>query len=258
METRHHYGKTVHILDHPVLLTLLSKLGHPGTGHPELPELLRSVYRILAAEAIAREFPVEAKAAVPTRMRKLTPHGVYRGPRLAQKTKVVVASIARAGIIPGDVCFELCNTLLDPSGVRLDHVTMARKTDGRGRVVGSHLGASKIGGRLEGRILLVPDPMGATGSTLIELLDFYAKDFGRPAKTIALPMIATPEFLASLARRHPKTVVYAARLDRGLSSKKALAAEPGRHWREERGLNEHQYIVPGAGGMGEILTNSWV
>ena len=27
---------------------------------------------------------------------------------------------------------------------------------------------------------------------------------------------------------------------------------------EEKGLNDHQYIVPGAGGLGELLNNSFV
>ena len=31
----------------------------------------------------------------------------------------------------------------------------------------------------------------------------------------------------------------------------------GTHWERERGLNEQGYIVPGAGGMGEVLNNSW-
>jgi hypothetical protein len=37
-----------------------------------------------------------------------------------------------------------------------------------------------------------------------------------------------------------------------------LATVPGTHWAEEKGLDEHQYIVPGAGGVGEILNNAWV
>ncbi|MGH7280580.1 MAG: uracil phosphoribosyltransferase, partial [Polyangiaceae bacterium] len=37
-----------------------------------------------------------------------------------------------------------------------------------------------------------------------------------------------------------------------------LATVPGTRWEEERGLDEHQYIVPGAGGVGEILNNAWV
>ena len=39
---------------------------------------------------------------------------------------------------------------------------------------------------------------------------------------------------------------------------KVLSTVPGTHWDEERGLDEHQYIVPGAGGVGEILNNAWV
>ena len=38
----------------------------------------------------------------------------------------------------------------------------------------------------------------------------------------------------------------------------ALRTEPGTHWDEERGLNDIQYIVPGAGGVGEILNNAWL
>jgi hypothetical protein len=53
-------------------------------------------------------------------------------------------------------------------------------------------------------------------------------------------------------------VIYALRLDRGLSSASVLSTVPGTHWDDERGLDEHQYIVPGAGGVGEILNNAWV
>ena len=45
--------------------------------------------------------------------------------------------------------------------------------------------------------------------------------------------------------------------DRGLSTPEALAERPGTLWAEERGLNESGYIVPGAGGLGEVLNNSW-
>jgi len=51
--------------------------------------------------------------------------------------------------------------------------------------------------------------------------------------------------------------VWTARLDRGLSSAEVLKQRPGTRWNEERGLNEHGYIVPGAGGLGELLNNSW-
>ena len=37
-----------------------------------------------------------------------------------------------------------------------------------------------------------------------------------------------------------------------------LATIPGERWDEESGLNDHHYIVPGAGGLGEIMNNSFV
>ena len=57
---------------------------------------------------------------------------------------------------------------------------------------------------------------------------------------------------------HPDVIIYALRLDRGLSPARVLKTEPGTHWDEERGLNNIQYIVPGAGGVGEILNNAWL
>ena len=46
--------------------------------------------------------------------------------------------------------------------------------------------------------------------------------------------------------------------DRGLSPEDVLATTPGECWGDERGLNERQYIVPGAGGLGEVINNSFV
>jgi hypothetical protein len=47
-------------------------------------------------------------------------------------------------------------------------------------------------------------------------------------------------------------------VDRGLSPSEVLNCEPGERWSEERGLNDKQYIVPGGGGFGEIMNNSWI
>ena len=69
---------------------------------------------------------------------------------------------------------------------------------------------------------------------------------------------------AVLERRswHPDPAEYehmknAYRLDRGLSAPDVLETLPGTRWDEERGLDAHSYIIPGAGGLGEVLNNSW-
>lgn len=53
-------------------------------------------------------------------------------------------------------------------------------------------------------------------------------------------------------------MIYTARLDRCLSPQDMPKAAPGLYAERERGLNDVQYVVPGAGGLGELLTNSWV
>jgi uracil phosphoribosyltransferase len=155
------------------------------------------------------------------------------------------------------VCFELLTAVLSEQCVRLDHLTMARQADADGHVTGVDLSGSKIGGRVDGAVMILPDPMGATGKTTVRALQHYSAEFGRPQKVIALPMIATPEYLRTVLEEFEDLVVYTARLDRGMSDSDVLATIPGTYWDREKGLDEKSYIVPGAGGMGEVINNSW-
>lgn len=256
-EVEHRYGPRVHILNHPFLLSLLARIGSSETKGPEVADLLRIVYTVMVAEVGAREFPVQT-ATVPTRMFARTPKGVFRGSLLSSEVSIVIACVIRAGMIPSQSCFELLSRVIDSDRIRIDTLSMARVTDASGRVTGVSLDGSKIGGSVEGSILLVPDPMGATGGTVVKALSHYRAHHGVPEKVIAMPMIATPEYMARVLQEVEGSVIYTARLDRGLSSAEVLATPPGERWSEERGLDEHQYIVPGAGGIGEVLNHSWV
>lgn len=256
-EVEHYYGERVHILQNPFLLSVLARLGAPETKGPEVAELVRIVYSAMLIQMAARELPIQS-AAVPTRMFARTPQGVYRGPMLSREASVVIACVVRAGMIPSQTCFELLARVLDPDRIRIDTLSMARVTDAQGRVTGVSLDGSKIGGSVQDSVLLVPDPMGATGGTVVKALAHYRERYGTPEKVVAMPMIATPEYIARVLKEVEGAVVYTARLDRGLSPADVLGAPPGRRWAEERGLDEHQYIVPGAGGLGEVLNHSWV
>jgi uracil phosphoribosyltransferase len=256
-EIAHGYGDRVHVLDNVHLLTLLARLGGVEVRHPEMIGLLRTIYRAMLVLVAGRELP-SVDAAIPSRMAELHPaEGVYRGPIVDFATEVVVVDVIRAGIVPSQVCFEMLMSLLPDENVRLDHLTMSRISDDEGHVTGVDLSGSKIGGRVDGSILLLPDPMGATGATTIRAVRHYLDHWGRPSRIVAMPMIATPEYLRAVTRELEDVVVYTARLDRGLSRPEVLATPPGTHWDREVGLNESGYIVPGAGGMGEVLNNSW-
>ena len=254
----HRYGPDVHLIDDPVAWTLLARLCARETAQPEVGRLVRTLYEMMCRTVFAEVLP-RTRIAVPTRMVATAPEAVYRGAAIEANTKVVTVGIARAGTVPSQICYEQLNELLDPALVRQDHLFMSRTTDEAGRVTGTAWHDAKIGRDVEGRIVILPDPMGATGSSLSSAITHYTTALdGVPSKIVAMHLIVTPESLRTITRAHPGVQVYAFRLDRGLSRPDVLATEPGTRWDEERGLDDRQYIVPGAGGVGEIMNNAWV
>ena len=136
---------------------------------------------------------------------------------------------------------------------------MQRQTDSAGQVTGAEMSGSKVGGPVKGRIVLLPDPMGATGSSMCNAIRYYSERLdGEPAQIIAMHLIVTPEYIRQLTTTFPNTKIYAIRLDRGLSPDDVLQMTPGENWEAEKGLNAVQYIVPGGGGFGELMNNALV
>lgn len=257
-EIEHRYGSQVHILADPLALTMLGRVCEKGAVQPEVNRLVAELYRVLLHDAVAAEFP-RRPTAVTTRMIDHTPRGVWRGEAIAPETPAVVVAVARAGLWPSQVCYDFLNQVLRPEGIRQDHLSLGRQVDKDGRVIGAALGSAKIGGPVDGAVILIPDPMGATGSTVSKVLAHYQEAVhGTARKVVALHLIVTPEYLRHVTKTHPEVVVYALRLDRGLSPQDVLQAVPGERWEEERGLNDHHYIVPGGGGLGEVMNNSYV
>jgi uracil phosphoribosyltransferase len=254
----HHYGPRVHLVANPFLLSQLAALCAKGTQQPEINRLVTVLYSDLIKTVINAEFP-RKPAAVPTRMIDSTPLGIYQGEVLDQEVRAVTVNIARAGTLPSQVTYDLLNICLSPSLVRQDHIIMSRMIDEEHKVVGSNIGGSKIGGDIDDAYVLFPDPMGATGGSLSTAIKTYKEKVpGVPRRFICVNLIVTPEYLKRITTDHPDAVVYAVRLDRGLSPPEVLDTRPGTHWDRERGLDDRQYIVPGGGGFGEIMNNAYV
>lgn len=255
-EIEHRYGKNIHLLDDPYLFTTLAQLCRPDCHQPLINQLLNTLYRELVKYVINHEFPLKEEP-LQTRMLAYHKEGEFKGLVVDPRTKVVCVNLARAGTVPSQICFDSFNYILQPQGVRQDHIAINRKVDANEQVVGTNLGGLKIGGEVADSYVVVPDPMGATGSTLKTAMEIYGK-LGKAKKFIAMHLVVTPEYLKALRDSYPELVVYAIRLDRGLSPAHVLSTPPGTHWEEERGLNQKQYIVPGAGGLGEVINNSYV
>ncbi len=257
-ELVHRYGANVHILTDPYHLALLASLSAADTVQPRINHLVSTLYRHMISTVVAREFPT-VTASIDTRMIEHTSKGVFCGEVTDPETQVVAVDVARAGMLPAQVCFDALNHVLRPDGVRQDHLIMNRVVNATGQVTGARIFGEKTGGEVDGRFVLFPDPMGATGSSLCKAISYYKEIAGgTPATCITMNLIVTPEFIQKVTRDHPDAILYAFRLDRGLSDPEVLRSLPGTYPDRERGLNDHDYIVPGAGGLGEVINNVFV
>ncbi|MEL6906820.1 MAG: uracil phosphoribosyltransferase [Planctomycetota bacterium] len=256
-ELEHRYGERVHVLDCPWTNAALARVSAPDCTYTELVAAVRAATVRLVTEAIAAELPTEVRAQT-TRMADSDPaRGVWRGRVPSAAPSIVVLDVIRGGMLPAQAAFDHLALVHPLERLRLDHLSMERIAGDDGRVSRVELCGAKVGGSTAGSIVLVPDPMGATGSTVVRAFEHLVEHHGRPAALVALPLIATPEFVTAVRDLDPCTRVWAGRLDRGASSAAALERLPGELPAEESGLDERDYILPGAGGLGELLNNSW-
>ena len=256
-EKEHKYGKTVHLISDPVLITLLARLCSKETIQPQINELASYLYTSLVKIVINCEFP-KKNVTIETRMHSVNKEGVYVGEIIVPDTKVVVVDLARAGMLPSLVSYNYLNTIMNPRNIRQDHIFINRETDTNEHVIGAKMSGCKIGGGVDDSIIIFPDPMGATGSSMSAAVSMYKNKIGGTyKKLIALHLIITPEYIKRMKQEYPDLQIYALRLDRGLSQKEIVDTIPGTFIDKEKGLNEKQYIVPGGGGFGEIMNNSF-
>lgn len=88
---------------------------------------------------------------------------------------------------------------------------------------------------LEGRALLVPDIMLATGSSLVAVYQNLAQRFGQPSEVIVSSVIAAEEGVKRVLHDIADARVYTAAIDPD--------------------LNDMGYIVPGLGDAGDLCYN---
>ncbi|MCU0328820.1 MAG: uracil phosphoribosyltransferase [Chitinophagales bacterium] len=88
---------------------------------------------------------------------------------------------------------------------------------------------------IEGKTLIILDPMIATGSSIIQAIDTFF-NIGKPKKIIVCGIIASKHGLEKLKERYQDIEIWVADID------------------EE--INDHGYIVPGLGDAGDLAFGS--
>ena len=259
-ELDHEYGRNVHVLAEPTLLTILSRLGDPKSSMYEKLNLVDRYYRILLNYIVHAEFELEVVRTETPMACSEGENGYYVGPAIASSNEVVLVSIIRGGAYPTERLKEALSFLTGRT-VRTDYLTMERVTDEQDAVIGVEVTGQKIPASVSGKIVILPDPMGATGGTMKYCYRLYTGviatekgiEIGRPRKLIAMHLATAPEYIREITKACPDLKIYTGRVDRGLSTTEVLDTKLGTR-EDEKGLNEKDYIVPGLGGVGEMLS----
>lgn len=202
----------VHVFDHPLIQHKLSIMRDKNTGAKEFRELLEEISMLMIYE-VTRDLPTEEVEVE-------TPIGACKTRMLSGK-KLGVVPILRAGLGMVDGV-----TRMIPAA-RIGHIGLYRDPQTLEPVEYY----CKLPVDSENRLLLVIDPMLATGGSASAAIDFIKKRGCNHIRLVNL--IAAPEGIARIQKDHPDVDIFVAGLD-------------------ER-LNEHGYIVPGLGDAGDRL-----
>ena len=202
----------VTIVDHPLVQHKLTLLRDKETSTRSFRALLREISVLLCYE-VTRDLPLEDVAIE-------TPVAAMTGKRLAGK-KLVFAPILRAGMGLLDGMLELV-----PSA-RVAHIGLYRDPKTLKAVEYYFKAPSDVAERL----VIVIDPMLATGHTAVAALDRMKENGVTDIRLVCL--LAAPEGIDVVRSHHPDVPIWTAAID-------------------ER-LNEQSYIGPGLGDAGDRL-----
>ena len=204
--------KGVTVVDHPLVKHKLTLMRDAERGTASFRRLLREIGMLLCYE-VTRDAPLEAVEIE-------TPLAKMMAPKLAGK-KLVFAPIMRAGLGLLDPMLELV-----PSA-RVAHIGLYRDPDSLMAVEYYFKAPSDLADRM----IIVIDPMLATGNSAVAAVDRLKERGGRDIRLLCL--LAAPEGVAHLQAQHPEVPIWTAAIDEK--------------------LDEHGYIVPGLGDAGDRM-----
>lgn len=203
---------TFKVIEHPLIMHKLTLMRNVNTGSKDFRELLNEISLLMGYE-LTRDLPLE-DVEIETPLVKMN------AKKISGK-KLAIVPILRAGMGMVDGMLELVPV------AKVGHIGLYRDPD-------THQPVEyycKLPQDIEERIVILLDPMLATGGSAVDAITMMKK---RGVKNIRfMCLVASPEGVAKVQKEHPDVNVFAAALDEK--------------------LNEHAYIIPGLGDAGDRL-----
>ena len=199
-------------LDHPLIEHKLAVLRDKNTGTKEFRELIEEIASVLCYEAM-RDAKLK-KTVIETPIEKYET-------RILDEDKYAFVPILRAGMGMLDGVIRMI------PNAKVGHIGMYRN-EKTFKPVNYYF---KVPKDIEKREVFILDPMLATGGSAIDTIDHLK---GKGVKKIKfLCIIAAPEGIEEINKKHPDVKIYCAHIDRE--------------------LNKNKYICPGLGDAGDRI-----
>ncbi|WP_262836322.1 uracil phosphoribosyltransferase [Undibacterium sp. Jales W-56] len=197
---------------HPLMQHKLTLMRSKDTTTDNFRRLLREISQMLAYE-VTRDLPLESVTIE-------TPMATIEAPTISGK-KLCVISVLRAGNGILDGMLDLLPAArVGHIGLYRDPVTL--------QPVEYYF---KVPEDIADRLVIVVDPMLATGNSAVAAIDRIKKSGATTIKLVCL--LAAPEGIKVMQAAHPDVPIVTASVDQC--------------------LNDHGYIVPGLGDAGDRL-----
>ena len=202
----------VQVMDHPLIQHKITLMRKKETGSKDFRNLLEEITMLMGYE-ITRDLPLENVAIE-------TPVATMTGKQISGK-KLGIVPVLRAGLGMVQGMLNLIPM------AKVGHIGLYRDPQTLEPVEYY----CKLPDPIDQRLIVVLDPMLATGGSAIAAINFIKEHGGKNIKCMFV--IAAPEGLERLHREHPDVQIYVGHLDRE--------------------LNENAYICPGLGDAGDRI-----
>lgn len=203
----------LHIINHPMVQHKLTIMRKKTTGTKDFRELLKEIGMLMGYE-VTRDLPL-SPIEIETPICKMTACEI-------SGKKLAIVPILRAGL-------GMCDGILTLLPVaKVGHIGMYRNEETHEPV----FYYCKMPDDIQQRLVIITDPMLATGGSACEAIKKLKTDYG--CDNIRLMcLVAAPEGVRRVQAEHPDVDIYVAALDDH--------------------MNENAYIVPGLGDAGDRI-----